>query len=267
MQTSTPDEVATTANTEEKLNFEEEVSFYGQVDKLCTSKKARKEYKKNVRKCGDYLITDYKNGVCINRYIGEVLEYTEISIPEKLENKPVIKIGCYVDYDDYLEKEMAYGAFSAVSVDKLTIPKTVLEISEDAVGSYWSSSFYYDGNSYIVVDKENPNFKSVDGSLYTKNMKWLLYAYYDNSDDDGSNDYISNRKIVFTVPESVEGIAPTNNFIKFAPKTIKIGRNVKVIEASCNYEDDLYYPIITGYKNTEAQRYAKDRGLKFVSLD
>ena len=247
--------VSSAAQTEDKPSYKD-VKCYGE-DELFTSKNTKKKYKMNVRKCGDYLITDYEDGICINKVN---TKSSEIVIPEKLEGKPVRKIGYYLD-----KSNTPKGAFDYVTEGlsyKLTIPKTVINISEEAIGYYPNGSASpISGLAYVTVDENNPVFKSVKGSLYTKDMKWLLYVYFGNDRD--SEDW-EDMKGVFTVPKEVEAIGPIN-FSEFRYHVI-IGENVRVIKAYLD-DYDSYFITIEGYENTEAEKWAKKNKQNFVYLD
>ena len=54
----------------------------------------------------DFEITDYKNGVCINRYIGDS-DYVEI--PETIDGKPVLKLGVFMY--QYEEHDFDYSIY------------------------------------------------------------------------------------------------------------------------------------------------------------
>ncbi len=158
----------------------------------------------------DFEITDYKDGVCINRYIGDK-EYVEI--PETIGGRPVLKLGLFVyqqakhvigysiykqrfsppfvteemyDYLDWSEYDFddnyyhnaneeyneCYGFSSEYClVKKIKIPKTVECISN--VDLYTVA---------FEVDEENPYFSSIDGSLCSKDGKELFkYNYWNET--------------------------------------------------------------------------------------
>lgn len=57
------------------------------------------EYISKMYKSGDFLVSDYNGGICINRYVGNE---KDVVIPEKIDGKNVIKIGLYFErsWDD-----------------------------------------------------------------------------------------------------------------------------------------------------------------------
>ncbi len=153
----------------------------------------------------DFEVSDYKNGVCINRYNGDE---DVVKIPETIGGKPVIKLGMYcvfitnisdddyycLDYScpfmnndlysdlindytkynnqlklyEYHEGEAHFwceGVNNVHLVKKIIIPKTVKYIGN--VDSYTVT---------FEVDKDNPNFSSINGSLCSKDGK-EFYRY------------------------------------------------------------------------------------------
>ncbi len=80
----------------------------------------------------------------------------EIEIPDEYEGVPVTKIA-------------DYSAFNLEYVTEIKIGKNVREIGE------WSMT----NNQHLevfIIDEANPYFCSVDGVIYTKDMKTLVYC-------------------------------------------------------------------------------------------
>jgi hypothetical protein len=239
-------------------NGYDDVPYYCVEDSMINSDKAQEYYKYNNRRIGDFLITDYLNGVCVNRYFGDS-SYKTISIPESIDGKPVVKIGTY------LEGEKVIGAFGGNTLVNIELPSSVKVISSVAIMSArWmipeDSRDEYVDISGFTVDENNNYYATDNGSLYTKDFKTLLWL----------ND--SNQKIV--VPEYVETFEPSNGVYDLL-KSITIGKNVKKINTfidkgeSGTEPDKNYTPevVIKGYKNTEAEKWAKKQYAKFKSLD
>ena len=239
------------------------------------SSEARKYYKRNARRCGDYLITDYEDGICINRYYGT---FNEIKIPEELAGKPVVKLGAYletgknVDIPDECE---AVSAFSGIRDCTLYIPATVKYISSDTLWEYlgYINSEETIGDSphisQIYVDEDNPYYYSENGNLFTKDKKTLLFLNKDISD--------------YTVPDFVENFIPSDN-IPESLRNLTLGKNIKFIDASIldsegcdvsecydkeSYEEYCFDSDITvkGYKGTIAEEWAEKYYQEFVPLD
>ncbi len=159
----------------------------------------------------DFEITDYKDGVCINRYIGDE---QVVEIPETIGGKPVIKLGMYCVRTTYIGIDYIYYSFdyscpfmNQELCDELCDDEVVyndeLDCYECDLGEEWimwdgikkinkvdkiiiPKNVKYIGNldSYTVtfeVDEENPRFSSVDGSLCSKDGK-KLYRYNGNNE-------------------------------------------------------------------------------------
>ena len=163
-----------------------------------------KSYDKATRRSGDYIITDFQNGVCINEYIYDESKIKNnsltINIPEKLDGKKVLKLGgaCKKLWGSEVAQEYEYFEtgflLNVPSKIDLTvkIPKTVRDICyssfdnshlSDDWDSYYSSNPETDKKaqkyeeafvSKIIVDKDNPYYSSKDGILCIKNGKIKL---------------------------------------------------------------------------------------------
>lgn len=138
----------------------------------------------------EVIITSYKDKTTVN----------EVVIPDEIEGKPVTKID-------------EFGVMNAESLKKITIGKNVKYIGG------WAFS----GDPALVefaVSDENEYFTAVDGILYTKDMKTLVYCPPAKEYKDG----------VFKVPDGVETIR-TKAFYKCDKiKEIVIPDSVKSIE-------------------------------------
>lgn len=125
---------------------------------------------------------------------------SEIVIPDEYEGYPVTKVG-------------EFGVMNAETLTKITIGKNVEEIGG------WAFS----GNPSLrefAVDAENKYFTAVDGILYTKDMKTLVYCPAAKEFENG----------VFEIPDTVETIR-TKAFYKCVNiKEVIIPDTVKSIE-------------------------------------
>lgn len=72
--------------------FEMDEAMYNDT---AVGEKAREFYRNNKRRVGNYQITNYMEGVCINR-IYRPIDF-DGEIPETLDGLPVVKLGCYID--------------------------------------------------------------------------------------------------------------------------------------------------------------------------
>ena len=136
-------------------------------------KKAREYYRKNSRKSGNFIITNYLDGICINRVFD--LKNWDYNIPEKIEGLPVVKLGSYPDKNNILRPAIYLG----IEKKKQTVylPKTLKYIDFDCLDWLWNSVFY-------SVDKDNPYYanNSTDGDDYLFAIEdgFVQYAYYNN---------------------------------------------------------------------------------------
>lgn len=91
------------------------------------------------------------NTICISRYIGEE---ENITIPAKINGLTVTTIG--------------KGAFVQTGMGSLNIPASITDIKPNA--------FKLSGFNKIEVDKNNSNYTSINGVLFSKD-KTVLFAY------------------------------------------------------------------------------------------
>lgn len=128
------------------------------------------QYTRNFRKASDnkdFLISDYKNGVCVNAYSGNDMD---VVIPMTLDGKKVIKIGCNILQEEY--DTFIVSPFCGLDLNSITIPKTVKEITYGALSTSLASA--EKTYKYLYVNSDNPYYTSIDGILYTKDKKCLL---------------------------------------------------------------------------------------------
>ncbi len=122
---------------------------------------------------------------------------TVIDIPDEYDGVPVTKIA-------------DYSAFNLEYVTEINIGKNVKEIG------VWSMT----NNQHVTafnVDSENPYFCSVDGIIYTKDMKIIVYcpATYEGE---------------FVIPDTVETIRSKSFYKCSLITSITIPNSVKTIE-------------------------------------
>ncbi len=241
---------------------------------LANNEKALKYYKSNLKKSGDFMITDIEGGVCINQYLGN--DYN-VTIPEKLDEKSVIMLGGYL-YDDSNSSSEIFGAFSNANLDSITIkvPSSVKYIDS-------SLMFHYSGmvDSYLIdnsktyytfeVDKDNPYFSSEGGCLYSKDMKTLNYINF--------NYYVkdNNEKTEFKVNDTVENFDLVENIPSDLFVCFEFGKNIKEINANIDYGEDGNKPnkelaeksglSVKGYKGTAAEKWADEQYLNFIAIE
>lgn len=145
---------------------------------------------------------------------------TEIVIPDEYEGIPVTEIA------DFAAVNLEY-------VTKVTIGKNVKVISDWAFGN----------SKKIVafeVSDDNPYICDVDGVIYSKDMKTLLFyppsgGLTDGADKDGN----SVKTISYTIPEGVETIR-TKAFYKCLELTdITLPSTLKAIEEKAFFRCNL----------------------------
>ena len=152
------------------------------ANKFSENNKKRNHAKKHIKKYNklmhvakdneDWLVSRYKDGICINKYYGDE---KDVVIPDELEGLPVIKIGYGYSYSDDMSKYLN-TAFGQRDITSLTLPKHLKYIVEGAMDIYTCTLCI--GCEYflkeIKVHPENKYYTSIDGILYTKDEKMLL---------------------------------------------------------------------------------------------
>lgn len=246
------------------------MTYYNCDEAMLTSESAREYYINNKRCCGDYIITNYEDAVCINRYMGDKNKDV-IEIPEMLDGKPVIKIGGYLKEENVKNDDAdVLGAFAGCKNFTLKIPSTVKYIGFEIFRFYSGivsveEQYYTTLVDDIQVDENNPYYSSSDGVLYSKDKKILLY----NSHFEWINADISE----YVVPEFVETFAPSNG-VANTPFALVIGKNVKKIdtfidmgEDGCEPNPDILPDVaVKGYKSTAAEEWAKEWYANFIEI-
>lgn len=256
----------------------EGISYFNCDEAMYSSERARNYYKNNKRRCGNYIITDYEDGVCINRYVGrKPAEDDVLEVPEELDGKPVIKIGGYpyqtkIDYGEYGIKEhtIVLGAFAGNRDYTLKIPSTVKMIGYRTFLFYSGMVPEENWDEYtlvknVVVSEDNPYYSSYEGGLYSKDKKRLLFD---------AKLYRSNP---YTVPDFVESFEPTNgikNGVSEEKMILNIGKNVKYIDTYIDMDEDgtepsedcVPYLIVRGYKGSVAEEWAEEQYAEFEAI-
>ncbi len=212
---------------------------YKTIDSHSLSRDFYPNYKSAVRKSGDYLISDFKDGVCLHKIAFDKKKYKSkditVEIPSSIDGKKVLKLSGYIlhfeDEDEYYQTGFL-GDFTFKYRISLKIPSTVTEISDCAFDSY------LDYNNNIVsfeVDSDSKNFSSKDGVLYSKTKDWLFRVPFHYNKD-------------YVVPDTVKYIACSNfsyneesDDAKY--KSLTVGKNVKRIYddyCDCNCKVFVY---------------------------
>lgn len=137
---------------------------------------------------GDLSI-DYKeeNGCLTVTKVPDNSTLPEIIIPDEYEGKKVTKIA-------------DYAAVNLEHVTKITIGKNVAEIGLWALENNKKVTAF-------IVDENNPNFCDVDGVLYTKDMKTLLFYPHARAVEAVKDEKGKDKKVIkYEIPEGVETI-------------------------------------------------------------
>lgn len=248
-----------------KMNFP---PHFGKRSTIDDNQISRKYYHRNSRRCGDYLITNYEDGICINRYFGDS---RKIYIPETLDGKPVVKLGGYLVKENGMYT--VASAFACIDNCILNIPSTVKYISYEALAHPASLPEepleYRTHNAYIKkinVDENNPYYYSENGILFTKDKKRLLFMDYDTA---------LNSAEEYYVPDSVEIFQPIYGVAYYG--CLIFGKNIKKINTYLYDSYGTCFPgvdardkpdiTVKGYKGTVAEKWAKKYKLEFIALD
>lgn len=152
-----------------------------------------------------------------------------LTFPETIDDIPVTKVICSED---------SFSSFMYIS--EIVISKNIKYIgvhsSKDNV-PYRDPFLLATGIASFVVDEENPYFASLDGVLYSKDMKTLIK--YPNAKDFGLG------YIAFTIPDEVENISNHAFYLNDNIESITFGKNVNVVgfEAfkNCKKLDDVNF--------------------------
>lgn len=156
----------------------------------------------------------YAQSFIIDNLKYEVLPGNENKVSVRSGSKSIsgdVSIPSHVTYNgkEYIVDSIPLGAFiQCNSLISLTIPETVTKIGQ----------MFCHGTSIkrFIVSDGNPNYCSVDGVLFSKDMSKLLC-------------FPSSRSSVYTIPESVNYISK-GAFILYGNLYLVISKNIKYIE-------------------------------------
>ncbi len=173
----------------------------------------------------------------------------EINIPDEYDGVPVTKIA------DFSVVNLEY-------VNKISIGKNVKEIGVWAL----------ENNQRVTafeVDEENEHFCDVDGVLFTKDMKTLLFYpiakdLVEEKNDEGNIIEVSE----YTIPDGVETIRSKAFYKSYPIKEITIPDSVKRIEEKaffrCDKINELKLPQSLEFIGKDAFSYCN--GLKELDI-
>lgn len=135
-----------------------------------------------------------------------------LTFPETIDNIPVTKVICSED---------SFSSFMYIS--EIVISKNIKYIgvlTKDNI-AYRDPFLLATGLSSFVVDEENEYFASVDGVLYSKDLKTLVR--YPNAKDFGLG------YVAFTIPDHVETILNHAFYLNDNLEGITFGKNVNKV--------------------------------------
>lgn len=145
--------------------------IYGEESDLLDNEYVNK-IKESYKFDKDYIYREYLDGVEIVKC--NALN-NKIRIPEKIKGKNVIKLGGYINTEDFFEPETdialksCFLSDSNTIIEEIYIPKTVKEIIKDTFE-------WIDTLQKINVDKDSPYYSSKNGVLYDKSGKIKLFV-------------------------------------------------------------------------------------------
>ncbi|MCH5299179.1 MAG: leucine-rich repeat protein [Ruminococcus sp.] len=212
------------------------------------------EYEDNLSKApkhSDFVVTDYKDGVCINSYKGSE---QHVVIPATINGKKVIKIGLRVfqgECDILLE-----SPFQNHNIKSITLPSTVKEIVMDAFNCYNADS-QKDYLENIYVDSENPYYASVDGILYNKDKTCLLQIplNYQKKTIEISE---GTKAVYCTCSESTDTVVIPSSVISFGEEFDEFGkkRTTNFRDIFCTDPSAVYYMAdVSNFEVSENNKY------------
>ena len=154
---------------------------------------------------------DITDGEAVVTKIPNKSVVTEVTIPDEYEGVPVTTVG-------------EFAGVNLEYITKITIGKNVKEIDDWAFGNSRNISFF-------DIDDENPYLCDVDGVIYTKDMKTLLFYPPARAIEESKNDKGEEVKsISYEIPEGVETIRSKAFYKCYELTEITLPSTLKSIE-------------------------------------
>ena len=157
---------------------------------------------------------------------------------------------CNVDFSELLESQhlttiRSYTFGDCAKLKAVSIPKSVTIIEEDAFSGCTSLTD-------ITVVSDNTTYTSVDGVLFSKDLKQLVL--YPNGKTD----------VNYAIPNGVTDIAP------YAFENCTSLTSITIPYSVINISDCAFFSsrltTIYGYTNSYAEAYARENGYSFVPI-
>ncbi len=159
-------------------NSGDETSFCKTQTSLEKSEKAVSFYENNNRQFNDFIITNYEDGICINRVLNPA--WWDGKIPETIDGKPVVKLGCYMNEQGEVVPFVNINNDSSTGLS-VFLPKTVKYIDEKCFSTKIEYNVdkdnpYYFSNYDEPVDDENIDEEGLY-AINNKGEKIFVYVY------------------------------------------------------------------------------------------
>lgn len=164
-------------------------------------------------KSGDYTVSDFKGGICINKYSGSE---KNIKIPEDIDGKKVVSISGYYSDEGFI------SAFNDADITSLLIPSSVEYIS-------CLSLRYLEKLQNITVEDDNPYYSSVDSILYSKDKTVVLLV---------PTDY-PKSELVF--PDALTNVGLWSMDWAENVKSVKFGKSLQKTLNFSNYDLESWH--------------------------
>lgn len=234
-------------------------------------------------------------GKCLYGYKGEMPEHTEIVIPEGIVS--IRSLAFYdqsnltaVTFPESLEVVGSSAFEKCNSISEFCIPANVTEIGTDAFLTATTNTFSIMGSGFgnsnlkaINVAADNPNYTSVDGVLFSKDMKTLLcypiaketennsYTIPDGVKTIGSYAFYASNLGQILFPDSVETIESYSFYICGALQNVTLPPHLKTIGRSafsnCREMTSIVIPASVTSVGSDAFYYADLDEVTFENSD
>ena len=180
----------------------------------------------------EYYVDEEKGGAVISKHL---IEETDVVIPDKIGEYDV------VDVD--------FGVFGTGSVNDSDETIKSISIPNNIKSLTWDT---FDALESITVDKDNPNYTSVDGVLFNKEMSNLI-CYPINKEGEE-----------YTIPDGVIYVYPTGPLMARKLSKLIVSKDVKEFvhwtDTYANYNAEGLKEIVVDEDN---QNYSSQDGVLY----
>jgi len=224
----------------------------------------------------DFEYSEKDGKITIDRYKGKG---GVVTIPAEIDGKPVRSIGndafsvctglTSITIPNSVTSIGEWAFYGCTGLASITIPNSVTTIESRAFSECT-------GLTSIIVTEENKNYTSIDGILFSKNKKSLIrfpqgkgskiYNISNSVTSIGEGAFYGCTGLTgITIPNSVTSIGE-GAFSECTGLTgITIPNSVTSIGKNVFFECKNL--TISGYKNSYAEKYAKENNIPFKPLD